>query len=75
MVCISLLLLPLFFLLVPNNSAHPVFICLVTLHRRNFMAVLMGITVGILGVTGWHGFIYHFASQLLVSDWVVVIMG
>ncbi|GIL45164.1 hypothetical protein Vafri_2490 [Volvox africanus] len=31
---------------------------------RNFVAVVAGIVVGICGVVGWHGFIYHFLAQL-----------
>ncbi|KXZ51809.1 hypothetical protein GPECTOR_11g250 [Gonium pectorale] len=31
---------------------------------RNFVAVISGIVIGICGVVGWHGFIYHFVSQL-----------
>ncbi|GLC34106.1 ER membrane complex subunit 6 [Pleodorina starrii] len=31
---------------------------------RNFVAVVSGIVVGICGVVGWHGFIYHFVAQL-----------
>ncbi|PNH04752.1 ER membrane protein complex subunit 6 [Tetrabaena socialis] len=31
---------------------------------RNFVAVLAGIVVGICGVVGWHGFIYHFLAQM-----------
>lgn len=29
--------------------------------------MIAGIVVGICGVVGWHGFIYHFVSQLAVS--------
>lgn len=30
------------------------------------MAVVLGITVGILGITGWHGFVYHYTAQIAV---------
>jgi hypothetical protein len=33
---------------------------------RTFITVVVGSIVGILGVTGWHGFLYHVATQLLV---------
>lgn len=31
---------------------------------RTYVAVILGITVGILGITGWHGFVYHYAAQI-----------
>ncbi|KAG2491119.1 hypothetical protein HYH03_010563 [Edaphochlamys debaryana] len=31
---------------------------------RNFVAIISGIVVGICGVVGWHGFVYHFVAQL-----------
>jgi hypothetical protein len=33
---------------------------------RTFVAVIVGIVVGILGVEGWIGFLPHFLAQLLV---------
>ena len=33
---------------------------------RTFITVVVGSIVGILGVTGWHGFLYHIGTQLLV---------
>jgi len=34
---------------------------------RNFMAVITGIVVGILGIEGWSGFLPHIAVQLLCA--------
>jgi hypothetical protein len=39
-----------------------------TYRSRTFITVVVGSIVGILGVTGWHGFLYHLATQLLVSS-------
>lgn len=30
---------------------------------QNFVAIVLGIVVGIMGITGWHGFIFHYAGQ------------
>ncbi|KAG2447643.1 hypothetical protein HYH02_007561 [Chlamydomonas schloesseri] len=39
---------------------------------RNFTAVIAGIVVGICGVVGWHGFIYHFLSQLACAGAMIL---
>lgn len=39
---------------------------------RNFVSVVAGIAVGICGVVGWHGFIYHFLAQIAVAGSMVL---